>query len=134
MGGGGETYLGLMHIFVMVALVGAGLLNLAAVVGVGSAARLASGYGVVIGSPDLEILLRHRAVLLGIVGALLIASAFHPPLRWAAIVGGLVSMISFVLVARGVGGHGSPIGRVAGADIAGAVLLAVGAVAELTIG
>lgn len=122
-----------MHIFVMVALIGAGLLNFAPVVGVSSAARLASAYGVTIGSPDLEILLRHRAVLLGIVGAILIVSAFHPPLRGPAIVAGLASMVSFVVLVLAVGDHGQPVRRVATADGVGAIILTAGAIAELGI-
>jgi hypothetical protein len=58
-----------------------GLANLLPVVGVLSAARLQIPYGVALDDPNLVILMRHRAVLFGVVGGLLVASALHAPLR-----------------------------------------------------
>ena len=51
-------------------LAAAGLINLAPAIGVLSAARIERLYGLsVSGQPDLEILLRHRAALFGLLGA-----------------------------------------------------------------
>ena len=85
------------------------------VAGVLGADRLATLYGVTVADPALELLLRHRAVLFGIVGALLVAGALHRPLRAAAIAGGFASVISFLVIAAGRD-HGEAIGRVVLAD------------------
>lgn len=104
-----------------------GVVNLLPVTGVLSAARLRALYGVAPEDTDLLILMRHRAVLLGTVGGLLVAAAFHGPLRPAALIAGLVSMLSFVVVARVVGGYNRELARVAGVDlVASALLLAAG--------
>lgn len=85
--------------------------------------RLPTAYGVSVDGPDLELLLRHRAVLLGLVGAACIAAAFAPPLRGAVVVGALVSVVSFVVLTAATPGTGSPTGRVARIDVGAAVVL-----------
>ena len=70
--------------------------------------------------------------LFGIVGALLIASAFHGPLRPPAFAAGLVSMLSFVLVAQLVGGYNAELRRVVVVDLtATALLLGAGLITYL---
>lgn len=78
-----------------------GLLNLLPVVGVQSAAKLQSAYGLSTLSPDLTLLLRHRAVLFGLLGGLILCAAFMPALRWTALVLAPVSMGSFIVLAAG---------------------------------
>jgi hypothetical protein len=112
--------------FVLVAI---GLLHLYPAVGVLGAARLESLYGVPVGSADLELLLRHRAATFGLLGALLLAAAWHPPLRALALVAGFVSMASFVALAWPVQAHGPAIAQVFWADVVGLALLAIAAVA-----
>lgn len=73
----------------------AAAINLAPVVGVLSAERLAALYGLPFTDPTLEILMRHRAVLFGIVGALLVLAAFRPEHQSVAAVAGFVSMLSW---------------------------------------
>lgn len=94
----------------------AGLINLAPISGVLSADRLFGLYGIRVESADLEILLRHRAVLLGLVGAGLLLAVLLPKLRIAASAAAFVSMLSFVAVAWSVGGYNAEIGRVLVAD------------------
>ena len=53
---------------------GVGLVNLLPVSGVLSANRLQALYGVAIEDVNFLVLMRHRAVLFGIVGGLLVAS------------------------------------------------------------
>ena len=103
-----------------------GLVNALPLVGVTSNARLASLYGVVIDEPNLSILMRHRAVLFAIVGGLLVCSAFSPALRPAAVVAGLLSMLSFVVLALLVGGYNASIGRLVVIDVVASVALVVG--------
>lgn len=103
----------------------AGVVNLLPASGVISAGRLEALYGVAFREPNLLVLMRHRAVLFGVVGGLLIASAFRPALRRVALAAGLVSMLSFVALAWRVGDVNAELQRVAVVDgIAGAALLA----------
>ena len=103
-----------------------GLINLYPAVGVFSAGTLSGLYRIDVPSADLLILLRHRAVLFGMLGGFIIYSAFRPALQWWAIASGLVSMLSFIALAFVVGNYGSGIRQVVLADVvASAGLFAV---------
>ena len=78
--------------------------------------------------------MRHRAVLFGIVGALLFASAFHPPLRDIGFAAGLVSMLSFVCIAAAVGHYNDKLRRVLVIDIAASVALLAAALLDHVAG
>lgn len=54
--------------------------------------------------------------MFGLLGAFIIYSAFKPELQWWAIAVGLVSMISFIVVALLVGDFGAGIRKVIVAD------------------
>jgi hypothetical protein len=95
----------------------AALANLLPVLGVLSAARLESAYGVLLQDPNLAILMRHRAVLFAIVAGLLGVAAFDPPLRTFAIAAGLVRMLSFVVLAGLVGDYNPQLRRVLLVDV-----------------
>lgn len=101
----------------------AGLINLAPVVGSFSTLRLTQLYAIEIGNADLALLLRHRAVLLGIVGALLISAAFQPAWRGIAAIAGLLSMLSYIVLLQLSGTDNSQLQRVLGADVVAIALL-----------
>ena len=82
---------------------------------------LASLYGIDASAPDLELLMRHRAVLFGLLGALLLAAAFRPGLRTAALLGGFGSVVSFL-------GENARLARVAAVDWLALACLGVAAV------
>jgi hypothetical protein len=103
-----------------------GLINFTPVIGVLGAARLESLYGQPFVGEDLLLLLRHRAVLFGLLGGLLIAAAFRPALRTVAAVAGLVSMVAFVVIALPIDAHGAALQRVFWADVIATPLLALG--------
>ena len=73
-------------------------------------------YGIDVSSPDLEILMRHRAVLFGMLGVLLLAAAWRSALRPVALLAGLGSVLSFLVLAMMVDGYGEAVGRVVLAD------------------
>lgn len=100
-----------------------GIINFLPVIGVLGAARLESLYGVTFASPDLLLLMRHRAVLFGIVGGFIIASAFRIQWRALATVAGLVSMMAYVVLALPLQTHGAAIQRVFWADVIAIALL-----------
>jgi hypothetical protein len=94
-----------------------GIIHLLPVSGVLGVERLASLYGISFGEPNLEILMRHRAVLFGLLGLFLLYAAFQPSLRVLAIIAGFVSVVSFIAIAWSVGGYNEAIRKVVIADI-----------------
>jgi hypothetical protein len=105
----------------------AGIIHLLPLPGLLGAGQLTRLYGVVGDDPNVGILLQHRAVLFGLLGALLIAAAFRPELRAVALVAGLLSTVSFLVIAWGVGGYNTQVARVVVADLLAVVLLLVAA-------
>jgi hypothetical protein len=106
-------------------LVGAGLLNIYPLVGVISADHLTGLYGGNFESPDIQTLMRHRAVMLGLIGGLMLFAAFRSSLQLLAATLGLVSMSSFVLLAYSSGEIGPELSKVAVADIVGVVAVTI---------
>ncbi len=109
-------------------LVAAGLLNLLPGVGLVAPGRASAAYGVDIVGADLETLMRHRALLLALVGGLAVMAAFRPRLRAAAITVNAVSFGSFTVIAVLTPAVNTELTRVAWADVAGLLVLSYGAV------
>ena len=107
----------------------AGVIHLLPLAGALGASRIAALYGVPVAGPDLEILLRHRAVLFGVLGGLLVAAAFRPAVQGAALAAGVASVVSFLALAYGIGGYNAQLGRVVAADWVALAALTVGAAA-----
>jgi len=102
----------------------AGLINITPVIGVLGAERLEVLYQMPFEGLDLVLLMRHRAVLFGVVGGLLLVAAFRPSLRALAGTIGLVSVVSFLLLAFPLQEHSAALQRVFWADVvAGAALV-----------
>lgn len=106
----------------------AAVVNLLPLTGALSAGQLESLYGLSFEDPSLIVLMRHRAVLFGIVGGLLLVSARKVSLRPIAIPVGLVSMLSFILIAFLVGEYNESLQRVVLVDVVASFLLALAAV------
>lgn len=111
------------HLWIILVLIAAAI-NLAPALGAIAPERMSALYGIDLEDPNLQILMRHRAVLFGIVGGLLLLAAFHPPARTLGYVVGFASMLSFLLIAWGVGGYGAAIQRVVLVDAVGIATLA----------
>ena len=107
-------------------LVIVGVIHLLPVSGVLSSERLSSLYGISVAEPNLAILMRHRAVLFGLLGLFMLFAAFKPSLQVAAFVAGFVSVVSFLGLALSVGGYNTEIGRVVLADVVALACLVVG--------
>ena len=110
--------------------IAAGIVNLLPTGGALSADYLGTLYGLALDDPNLIILMKHRAVLFGVVGALLVASAFRELLRPLALAAGLLSMLSFVLIACLERDYNAELQRVILVDLAASALLVVAAVAD----
>jgi len=68
------------------------------IVGVLGSDQLHRLYGLAFDDPNLSILMRHREILFGLLGGLIIYAAFRNDLRIIALVAGLVSAGSFALL------------------------------------
>jgi len=113
----------MQHLWTFLVLVAAAI-NLAPVLGAVAPQRMTALYGVDLEHPNLQILMRHRAVLFGVVGGLLLVTAFYPPLRTLGYAAGFASMLSFLLIAWLVGGYSAEIERVIVVDGIGVAALA----------
>ncbi len=120
-----------MAYLVSAMLVIVAIIHLLPVSGVLGGERLMTLYGLSVTGPDLEILLRHRAVLFGLLGLFFLAAAFKPALQGMAFAGGFVSVLSFLYLATSVSGYNAQIGRVFTADLVALVCLVVGSLAYL---
>ena len=98
-------------------LVLVGVIHLLPVVGVTGGERIGALYGVAELDSNLEILMRHRAVLFGILGVFLLIAAFRPDMQGMGVTFGLLSVGSFLLLAQSVGSYNHAIRRVVVTDV-----------------
>jgi len=106
------------------------LIHALPLVGVLGAAKLTQLYGIDVQDPTLEILLRHRAVLFGLLAAFLAYAAIRPELHRLALIAGFISVASFLVLARLASAYNPELSTVVRADWLALVLLAAGAVAH----
>ncbi len=100
-------------------------------VGIVSAAKVASLYGVTVQDPNLEILLRHRAILFGLLAAFLAYAAFRHPLHGLALMAGSTSVFAFLALAFAVGEYNAALSLVVKVDILATAALTVAALVHL---
>jgi uncharacterized BrkB/YihY/UPF0761 family membrane protein len=105
-----------------------GVIHILPLSGVLSAARLFDLYGISFEDPNLEILMRHRAVLFGLLGIFLICSIFIPNFQLAALIAGFVSVISFLYLSYSIGGYNDQVSRIVMADKVALVCLVIGSI------
>lgn len=91
--------------------------------------RTRSAYGVAVADVDLVILLRHRAVLLVVIGFGLVLAALRAQVRVVAMCAAAISMATFVLFTFGSEGANTAQRRVAVIDLVLLGVLGVAAVA-----
>ncbi len=111
----------------------AALIHLLPVLGVLGAGRLQGLYGIPVEGADLEILLRHRAVLFGLLGAFLALSAFRAELHALGLVAGWVSVLAFLALAWSTPGYNAALSRVVQADVVALAALCVATAAWLVL-
>ncbi|MFT3901369.1 MAG: hypothetical protein QM728_14135 [Gordonia sp. (in: high G+C Gram-positive bacteria)] len=116
-----------MNTLIVAGLVVAAVIHLMPLPGVLGASWLERLYGTPLDDPDLLVMMRHRALLFGVLAGIMIAAVFHSEWRGLAVVVGLVSAAGFLVLALLVGGYGPKTRRVVIADVvAVAALLAAG--------
>jgi len=115
-----------MRYLISLSLIIAGIIHLLPIAGVLGAEKLAMLYGISFDDPNLAILMRHRAVLFGLLGTLLVIAAFKPALQPLAFVFGFVSVLSFLWLAWSTGNYSIQVNRIVIADLVALGSLMVG--------
>jgi hypothetical protein len=85
--------------------------------------KMSKSYGIDISNPNLELLLRHRAVLFGIVGGLMLYAALMKTHYYLSTAIGLMSMISFVVLYFHIGGINQELKTVMMIDVVASIIL-----------
>jgi len=119
-----------MNTLISAMLLVVAIIHLLPLSGVLGSERLTALYGLPFNEPNLAILMRHRAVLFGLLGVLLMIAAFKPSWQAAALVAGFVSVLSYLWLAWSVGDYNAQLARVFNADIIALLCLIIAAVAK----
>jgi hypothetical protein len=80
-------------------------------------------YGINVADGTLEILMRHRAMLFGILGVFFAFTAFRPGIQPIAFLAAFASIASFLFLCFAVGGYNEAMRKVVIADIVAAIAL-----------
>lgn len=89
--------------------------------------KISTSYGIDVTDPNLELLLRHRAILFGIVGVFMMYSAIVKHFYTFATAAGLISMVSFIILYFLIGtGINTELRTVMIVDVVAAALLCLG--------
>jgi len=114
-----------MELAISLSLVISGLINFLPIVGIFGSEKLDSLYGITIKDADLLILMRHRAILFGLIGTFMLASTWVKDWQIPAMSIGLVSMLSFVGISQSTGTSNVSIKRIEVIDTILSIALAV---------
>jgi len=120
-----------MRYLITAMLIIVAIIHLLPLSGVVSSERLMLLYGISFVEPNLEIVMRHRAVLFGLLGVFLLYAAFRPAIQYLAFIAGFISVVSFLFLAESVGNFNEQIARVFIADMVALICLLIGFAAYL---
>ena len=101
------------------------VIHLLPVAGMQGVERLNTLYGMDIDDPAMEILMRHRAILFGILGGFFAYAAFVPSVQPLAFFAAFVSVSSFFALVYAVGDPAGALRSVVIADVVAAVSLSL---------
>lgn len=110
-----------------------GIIHLLPSVGMLGSDKLSALYGLPFTDPNFSILMRHRAVLFGLLGIFFILAAFKPVFQPLAFLAGFISIVSFLWLAWSVGNYNAQIARVFMADIIALICLIIACIAFVLI-
>jgi len=94
------------------------LVNLAPMIAAIMPSQLTKLYGIVPSDKTQIVLLQHRALLLGLVGASCAFAAHNEAVRWPALIGAVISMGAFIIFCLVHGQMGGALRKIALADLA----------------
>ena len=113
------------NITISILLIIVGVINFLPVIGVLSAETLSGAYSVDLIGNDIVILMRHRALLFGVVGGFILYSVFKPSYQSAAIVMAAISMLGFLYFVWAAGDYNASMSKIAIIDLVGNICLAI---------
>lgn len=116
-----------MRYLVSALFVVVGIIHLLPLSGLAGAAQLTTLYGLDFSEPNLALLMRHRAALFGLLGALCLFAAFRPRLQPLTLAAAAVSVISFLVLAWDTGQYNAALARVVTADLVALACIIVAA-------
>ena len=102
-----------------------GLINFIPIIGALSTDHLAKLYGVNLTNNNIIILLQHRALMFGIIGAFIMYAGFNPSLQALAFIAGFVSMLGFIVFALRASTYNQELAKIITLDIIALVLLVI---------
>jgi hypothetical protein len=114
-----------MKLVISLLLLIVGVINFLPVIGVLSAEKLSGAYSVDLIGNDIIILMRHRALLFGLVGGFILYSVFAPAYQRASMVMAAISMLGFLFFVWAVGDYNASISKIAMIDGVGIVCLVI---------
>jgi hypothetical protein len=123
-----------MRFVVPSVLVLVALIHALPVMGVVGATKLSQLYGIPVQEANLELLLRHRAALFGLLAVFLAYAALRPELHRVALIAGIVSVVSFLALAHLASPLNLALKTVVRVDWVAFILLLVGVLAHLKRG
>ena len=107
-----------------------GIINILPIIAFFDISRTESLYGIKINGESLQVLMRHRGVLLALLGTGLIYSVFKPEFRLPIIIAALVSKFVFIFLTYSTANVSAEVGKVALIDVVSIVVLLVVLVIE----
>lgn len=110
----------------MCVLILVGLIHLSPFLGVFGNETLSALYGIQFDEPNTLLLMRHRAVLFGIVAMLMIYTAFKPALNALGLIVGLLSVVSYLTLVFSSSNINDELYKVFWIDVAALMLLSIG--------
>ena len=108
------------------------VIHLVPISGFAGVAKLESLYGIPFKGSELEILMRHRAILFGILGAFFAYAAFKPALQPLAFLAAFATLAALFYLAFSVGGYNAAIQKIVIGDVVAAICLAAAALLYYT--
>lgn len=122
-----------MEVVYRVALFITGIINLLPAIGAFIPEKISKAYGITVPDANYELILRHRAILFGFIGGLLIFSAITKKYYGIATFAGLFSMATFILLYFSMGkGINQELRKIMLIDVFALLLLLVAAVLYFT--
>lgn len=116
-----------MELIYRITLFIAGLINILPSILAFFPDKISKLYGIGIPNANYELILRHRAILFGIIGGLMIFSAITKRYYEISTIAGLISMVSFILLYFLIGKDiSSELKKVMLIDIVATIILLIG--------
>ena len=116
-----------MNLTISILLITVGLINFLPVIGIISAEKLSAAYAVELIGNDIVILMRHRALLFGLIGGFMLYSVWKPSYQSVAMVMAAIFMLGFLFFVAAADHYNASITKIAIIDLIGLAGLAIAA-------